>query len=182
MGNLVLVRHGESHGNVDAKHWLDDTINFLTIQGTTEALGCGTTLRHAMGPFDVVFSSKYTRAKHTARVIMEVVRHEGPYLRDPRFNEIGYNEANGEKAESFDQLRRRVMEAHVELIQPYVEKNANILVVSHYHTLKQYMGALTGVPMSGPDKFSPRHAIPYVIDIVNGKLTDKHRTINFPSS
>ena len=71
---LVLVRHGESEGNVrtmDERTWYSlPTHGYpLTERGRAQAAITGTFLRQRFGSFDVRYTSYYVRARETMEIL-----------------------------------------------------------------------------------------------------------------
>lgn len=81
---IILVRHGESEGNV--KHEINDNparIVNLTEKGRSQAAAAGEALR--MHRFTHAYVSEFARAQQTVQIIL---RHQACELRiDPRLNE-----------------------------------------------------------------------------------------------
>lgn len=81
--DLVLVRHGESEGNVameagkagDLRHYTDEYITTpghqwrLTATGRAQAHAIGTWIDDEVGPFDRYYVSPYVRTKETAGLL-----------------------------------------------------------------------------------------------------------------
>ncbi len=82
--NIILVRHGESEGNV--KHEINDNparIVNLTEKGRAQATAAGEALRGRR--FTHAYASEFPRARQTAEIIL---RHQACELRiDSRLNE-----------------------------------------------------------------------------------------------
>ncbi len=81
---IILVRHGESEGNV--KHEINDDparIVNLTVHGQEQAAAAAERLRHI--PFTHAYASQFPRAQQTATILL---RHHKLQLRiDARLNE-----------------------------------------------------------------------------------------------
>lgn len=91
--DLVLVRHGESEGNLaqakslkgdqsawqmEAFHQRHTSLYRLTNVGREQARAAGEWIRKNIGPFDAYYSSEYTRAMETA-VLLGL---KGPWITD----------------------------------------------------------------------------------------------------
>lgn len=93
MGNLVLVRHGQSQWNLENRFtgWEDVP---LTDLGRDEARRSGRLLRDTV--FDQAFTSNLIRADETLRLVLaENRRPDVPVLRDAALNERHYGDLQG---------------------------------------------------------------------------------------
>ena len=93
---IVLVRHGESEGNVDHTAYtrVADPRMPLTARGERQARGAGPRLRALVGPDRAVFAyaSPYRRARQTAKLVLSGLDQgrvqalvEDPRLREQEF-------------------------------------------------------------------------------------------------
>lgn len=74
--NIYVLRHGQSKGNIDWKHYLTvkDCDVELTPLGKLQAAKAGIELAEKVSKDNcVVYSSHYTRAEHTARIISSML-------------------------------------------------------------------------------------------------------------
>lgn len=99
MGNLVLVRHGQSQWNLENRFtgWVDVPI---TEQGAAEAVRAGRALRGVA--FDRAFTSELQRAQQTLDIILKETEKTGiPIERSQALNERHYGDLQGlNKAET----------------------------------------------------------------------------------
>lgn len=151
---ILLIRHGQSHANVNGR--IQGPDDPLTELGRDQARLLGPHLQESYDIDHLVSSSLY-RAHDTASIIAETTRHEITF--DPRFAEImnGYaigmlwtewREANPELAavwgwdvrhadaawpggESGRDVCNRAFAAWDELVERYVHTDNTVAVVSH---------------------------------------------------
>ncbi len=101
MGQLVLLRHGESQWNLENRFtgWIDVP---LSPKGEEEARQAGEKLRVVGVRFDVAFTSVLQRAIHTMEIVFDVLgQHDVPVEKDQALNERHYGELQGlNKAET----------------------------------------------------------------------------------
>jgi 2,3-bisphosphoglycerate-dependent phosphoglycerate mutase len=93
MGNLVLVRHGESQWNLENRFtgWVDVP---LSAKGEEEARAAGEKLQGYT--FDKAFTSVLQRAKNTLKTILEVTGQTGIEIEyDQALNERHYGALQG---------------------------------------------------------------------------------------
>ncbi len=93
MGNLVLVRHGESQWNLENRFtgWVDVP---LSAKGEQEARAAGEKLKGYT--FDKAFTSVLQRANNTLKTILEVTGQTGiPVEYDQALNERHYGALQG---------------------------------------------------------------------------------------
>jgi 2,3-bisphosphoglycerate-dependent phosphoglycerate mutase len=93
MGNLVLVRHGESQWNLENRFtgWVDVP---LSAKGEQEALAAGEKLKGYK--FDKAYTSVLQRANNTLKTILEVTGQTGlPTEYDQALNERHYGALQG---------------------------------------------------------------------------------------
>lgn len=160
MARLTLVRHGESHWNLENRFtgWVDID---LTAKGELEAAAAGRTLRDI--PVDVLFTSVLTRAIRTADIALSEAGIEGlPVHRDQALNERHYGDLQGlnkaETAEKFGaeqvhawrrsydipppngeslkDTQARVAPYYESQIVPLLKAGSNVLVVAHGNSLR----------------------------------------------
>lgn len=74
--NIYVLRHGQSKGNIDWKHYLTvkDCDVELTPLGKLQAARTGIELAEKIGKSNCrIYSSHYTRAEHTASIILSML-------------------------------------------------------------------------------------------------------------
>lgn len=109
--NVVLVRHGESEGNV--QHvlcgWYDVD---LTEKGKEQARNAGSVLKEAGFKFDIAYTSVLTRAQKTLQYILAEMRQTNvPIVPTWRLNERHYGGLTGlSKAELAEKYGEKQLE------------------------------------------------------------------------
>ena len=160
--HLVLVRHGQSEWN--AKNlftgWKDPS---LTEKGIKEAKNAGEKIKEKNISFDIHFTSELKRAQLTGEIILsEINQNSIETIKNIALNERDYGDLSGlnkdESREkwgeeqihiwrrSFDQpppggeslkdTADRVIPYYEKVIEPYLEKNKNILICAHGNSLR----------------------------------------------
>lgn len=165
---LVLVRHGESEWN--KKNIFTGVRNpDLTDKGVIEAVWAGRVLKSEGLSFDVAFTSKLKRARHTLDIILgEIGGDAPPIIEDAAINERDYGELSGlnkEEArdrwgeeqvltwrrsfdtpppggESLKDTAERVLPFYRDNIWPEVAAGKNVLVVAHGNSLRALIMSL----------------------------------------
>ncbi len=101
MGQLVLLRHGESQWNLENRFtgWVDVP---LSPKGEEEARQAGEKLNAVGVRFDMAFTSVLQRAIRTMEIALEVLGQSGvPVTKDQALNERHYGDLQGlDKAET----------------------------------------------------------------------------------
>lgn len=101
MGQLVLLRHGESQWNLENRFtgWVDVP---LSPKGEEEARQAGEKLKAVGVRFDMAFTSVLQRAIRTMEIALEVLGQSGvPVTKDQALNERHYGDLQGlDKAET----------------------------------------------------------------------------------
>lgn len=160
MGQLVLIRHGESQWNLENRFtgWVDVP---LTPKGEQEARDAGKKLRAFR--FDCAFTSVLVRAKETLRLVLEEIGQTTiPIEENQALNERMYGELQGlnktETAqkygdhqvkiwrrsydvpppggESLKDTAERVLPYFENRIRPALLENRTVLVVAHGNSLR----------------------------------------------
>jgi phosphohistidine phosphatase SixA len=132
MSKLVLVRHGESRGNVWSPANRDDRTNFLSKKGHKQAEIAGMELAQDEFEFKTTISSTMTRACQTLVTIMEQfpgLAHQRIHVTDVRLDECR------RKSVSEDH-KIGVYAAMNDLIMPALAEG-NVLCVTHYFTMQR---------------------------------------------
>src|SRR4028119_1391295 len=123
MVELILVRHGESVGNVASADAYSDEQEVIDVAcrdadvplsetGAEQSRGLGDGLRAMPAPPDAVWCSPYVRAQETARIALESAGLDLPIRLDarPRARELGVLERltmRGVQARFPDEAERR---------------------------------------------------------------------------
>ncbi len=131
MSKLVLVRHGESRGNVWSEANREDRTNFLSVKGRKQAEIAGIDLATDDFTFSAVISSSMTRALETTVTIMSEFNaddHIRDYIIEDRLREC-------RKRAVAEEHGIKVFEAMNEVVMPELEKG-DVLCVTHYHTMQ----------------------------------------------
>lgn len=160
MGQLILLRHGQSVWNQENKFtgWMDVA---LSAQGIQEAISAGQRLESI--PIDQVFCSALKRALDTAKIALRAASQENcPMIQDPALNERHYGDLQGlNKAETAkkygdEQVRiwrrsfdvkppggeslkdtcLRVLPYYHQAIEPLLKANKTVLIVAHGNSLR----------------------------------------------
>lgn len=101
MGQLILLRHGESQWNLENRFtgWIDVP---LSPKGEQEARQAGEKLKALGIKFDLAFTSVLQRAIRTMEIVFEVLGQHGvPVEKDQALNERHYGDLQGlNKAET----------------------------------------------------------------------------------
>ena len=156
---LVMVRHGESMGNVDPTAYKDDNRNFLSPHGEIQAQLCGSFLRKNNHTFDRVISSNLTRARQTTLILLRYLAPDAAHHweNQPRYNELFGNAL-------LDEAGPRAQIAQG--IQEIIAGTGSVLLVSHYYVMQEIFNALPVLPRniaSHGGKHVP-NAVPFVWD------------------
>jgi len=163
MGQIVLLRHGESQWNLENRFtgWVDVP---LSPKGEEEARSAGLKLKSCR--FDCAFTSVLIRANETLRIVLEAIGQTNiPIEKDQALNERMYGDLQGlNKAEtakqygeqqvkiwrrsydvrppggeSLEDTAHRVIPYYVRAIEPCLKKGENILIVAHGNSLRALM-------------------------------------------
>jgi 2,3-bisphosphoglycerate-dependent phosphoglycerate mutase len=95
MGQLVLLRHGESQWNLENRFtgWIDVP---LSPKGEQEARQAGEKLKALGVQFDIAFTSVLQRAIRTMEITFDVLgQHNVPVEKDQALNERHYGDLQG---------------------------------------------------------------------------------------
>ncbi|CAF1590675.1 unnamed protein product, partial [Didymodactylos carnosus] len=157
---IILIRHGESQGNVDHQVYatVPDSQLELTAKGRAQAVDAGKRLKKIIGDESLyVYLSPYRRSKETFEGIQESINKQIINIReDPRIREqewgnfmdpekrqheleerekVGsffYRFRNGESgADVYDRCTLFLDTIHRQLSSGYYASTGNILIVSH---------------------------------------------------
>lgn len=184
-GSLVLVRHGQSHWNLENRFtgWVDIGI---TEHGEYEARCCGTHLQHLR--FDLAYTSNLQRAQQTLQVILKTMQHpEIPIEKHAALNERHYGDLQGlNKAEMVEkhgekqvQLWRRSYHVQppggeslhdtVQRVKPYLYdrilpsiKGKKVLLVAHGNSIRAISMLLEEIHPDEIVKLEIGHCTPIV--------------------
>ncbi|CAN7710281.1 2,3-bisphosphoglycerate-dependent phosphoglycerate mutase [Neorhizobium tomejilense] len=165
---LVLVRHGQSDGNLNDMFtgWKDPG---LTPQGVLEARWAGRVLAHEHLSFSIAFTSKLKRAQHTLDIILnEVGQPSLNVIQAKELNERDYGDLTGLKkeearsvwgkeqvekwhrsyvvappgGESLRDTGARVLPYFITEILPRTLRGEKVLIVAHGNSLRVLIMAL----------------------------------------
>ncbi|MBL8295614.1 MAG: 2,3-bisphosphoglycerate-dependent phosphoglycerate mutase [Bryobacterales bacterium] len=159
---LVLLRHGQSIWNVEQR-FTGSTDVPLTELGVAEARRAGEVLRESGYAFDLVFTSRLSRARQTAREALMVMGLPDIEVRhDARLNERSFGILEGmrfvdaaarygepwgqpwlwglrpEGGESLDDLMERLRPLWQTDIHDAVTAGRKVLVVAHGNTIRAF--------------------------------------------
>lgn len=169
-GYLVLVRHGQSMGNAWEEAYRNSEMNFLTELGQTQAKLAGLKLNQTGMRFDHMYCSGMLRARHTLAILAHTLddwRRE--FLVDERFNEKIPTEsifAAGERETPENEHHDRVVEGYEIMILPSLKSGQNVLLVSHYYTMKvlfKHLGVRLDKLWGSADHIP--NAVPFIWDL-----------------
>lgn len=169
-----MVRHGESHWNVEARYQ-GHADSGLTEQGRTQAAQAARTLVEEVGEVDVVWSSDLPRARDTAQAYADLTGAR--VIEDVRLRELGVGSWSGRTlaeiaeefpdvvaaslagldprrggGETFAEQRVRVVECLEEIASKDLEK---ALVFSHGGSIRVAAAHAAGVPSPGHHTMAP---------------------------
>lgn len=198
MAYLALVRHGESEWNAKGL-WTGWTDIKLTEKGKEQAREAANALEDIK--FNVAYTSKLERAKHTLEEIEEALNYSNlPSIEDAALNERDYGKLTGERKEDikakygeeqFIKLRRgwdvpisggetlkdvynRVVPYYQKNILPNLKSGENVLVVAHGNSLRALVKDLENISDEDVSKLEIEicEVRIYQID-ENGRVTNK---------
>lgn len=200
MGQLVLLRHGESQWNLENRFtgWVDVP---LSPKGEEEARQAGEKLKAVGVRFDMAFTSVLQRAIRTMEIALEVLGQSGvPVTKDQALNERHYGDLQGldktETAKKFgdeqvhiwrrsydiappggeslkDTAARTLpyFEAH---ILPEVKAGKSILVAAHGNSLRSLVMSLDQLTKEQVLELNLGTGVPIVYELdEQGKVKSK---------
>ena len=179
---LVLLRHGQSLGNVWEHFYNNDHTNFLSLTGIMQSLKAGEFLNSLCIDFDKVISSEMNRARLTASIVSQMMgdhlRRDEHIIIDGRLNERGWEHKPIEQPDkTWDQMESK--EEHWERVKSYIDDELrpllgkeNILVVSHGITMNVLLAELCPDFIDLDYEKHVENAIPYFLQYNNGELVD----------
>ncbi|MBI3249854.1 MAG: 2,3-bisphosphoglycerate-dependent phosphoglycerate mutase [Deltaproteobacteria bacterium] len=200
MGQLVLLRHGESQWNLENRFtgWVDVP---LSPKGEQEARQAGEKLKAAGVRFDLVFTSVLQRAIRTMEIALEVLGQSGlPVERDQALNERHYGDLQGlNKAEtakkfgdeqvhiwrrsydvappggeSLKDTAARTLPYFEAKILPAVQAGHNVLVAAHGNSLRSVVMHLDRLTREQVLELNLGTGVPIVYEIdAEGKVLKK---------
>jgi 2,3-bisphosphoglycerate-dependent phosphoglycerate mutase len=200
MGQLVLLRHGESQWNLENRFtgWIDVP---LSPKGEEEARQAGEKLKAAGVRFDLAFTSVLQRAIHTLEIVLDVLgqRHI-PVEKDQALNERHYGDLQGlnkaETAKKFGEEQVHIWRRSYDVappggeslkdtaartlpyfeanILPEVKAGKNVLVSAHGNSLRSLVMHLDQLTREQVLELNLGTGVPIVYEIDNeGKVTGK---------
>lgn len=188
---LVLVRHGQSMGNAWDPAYKNPEMNFLTELGEAQVRLSGIKLRATGMRFNTMISSRITRARHTLAILAHTIGDwQREFILDNRFNErIPTNATFGPGEEETPEVDHRttVKDGFESVVRPALAQG-NVLLVSHYYTMKvlfEHLAVKYGLSLSklwgGTDHIP--NAIPFIYDITDpfGKVVVLNDETRVPS-
>lgn len=200
MGQLVLLRHGESQWNLENRFtgWVDVP---LSPKGEQEARQAGEKLKAAGVRFDLVFTSVLQRAIRTMTIALEVLgQSDLPVEQDQALNERHYGDLQGlNKAETAKQFgeeqvhiwRRsydvpppggeslqdtaaRTLPYFEAKILPVIKAGRNVLVAAHGNSLRSIVMHLDQLTREQVLDLNLGTGVPILYDIdAEGKVLKK---------
>ena len=170
--NLILVRHGQSEWN--AKNlftgWKDPG---LTELGLKEASNAAELIKTQEITFDLMFTSKLSRAQKTGAIILEGIdQSQVPTIKNKALNERDYGSLAGlnkddarekwgeeqvhiwrrsfdippPEGESLKDTAERVLPYFKAEIMPKIKDGLNILIAAHGNSLRALIMELDSIP------------------------------------
>lgn len=200
MGQLVLLRHGESQWNLENRFtgWVDVP---LSPKGEQEARQAGEKLKAAGVRFDLVFTSVLQRAIQTMEIALEVLGQSGlPVERDQALNERHYGDLQGlnkaETAKKFGEEQVHIWRRSYDVpppggeslqdtaartlpyfeakILPVVKAGRNVLVAAHGNSLRSVVMHLDRLTREQVLELNLGTGVPIVYEInAEGKVLKK---------
>ena len=149
--DLVLARHGQSHGNLDRSLGQDTD---LTDLGRQQAARLGTWLEGQGYQFSALYASPLRRAHQTAEIVSAHLGLEVILDADLRETEVPYLERLPERTEplgveapppfsaEYEQMRARVARATARILAE--NEAGQVLVVAHGGTLGTMVRTILG--------------------------------------
>lgn len=189
MINLVLLRHGQSMTNAGL-HVDNDEQNILTMKGIHDTLRHAGNFRTLFPnlQFDRVFVSPMYRAKQTALNFLTAIENKAidiTVLDDLRERTYGFtsflkiedlikqfgqaevdsweldlNATPGVTGESIQMMYDRVIPAYEQHVLPSLGNDQNVLVVSHYYTMKCLQSHIQFGNIKMAPLFEPKNCLP----------------------
>ena len=108
---IILLRHGESQGNIDKQcyQYIPDNLIQLTARGREQAAEAGRRLKALVGDESVLFyTSPFLRSQQTFRIISRSFQpHQYRVREDPRIREQEWGNLQQQPAAMSDMLRER---------------------------------------------------------------------------
>jgi 2,3-bisphosphoglycerate-dependent phosphoglycerate mutase len=166
--SLVLVRHGQSEGNLKNIFTGWDDLS-PTERGISEARAVGQRLQTLGVSFDVAFTSMLRRAWQSCSIVLKAMgQSDVPEFRDPALNERNYGDLTGLNkdeararwgeaqvhlwrrsyevpppgGESLKDTSARVLPFFIQAILPRVMRGERTLVVAHGNSLRSLVMVL----------------------------------------
>jgi len=200
MGQLVLLRHGESQWNLENRFtgWVDVP---LSPKGEEEARQAGEKLKAVGIRFDLIFTSVLQRAIRTMEITLEVLgQHNLPVEKDQALNERHYGDLQGlNKAEtaqkfgeeqvhiwrrsydiappggeSLQDTAARTLPYYEAKILPAVKVGKTVLVSAHGNSLRSMVMHLDQLTKEQVLELNLGTGVPIVYEIdEQGKVRDK---------
>jgi 2,3-bisphosphoglycerate-dependent phosphoglycerate mutase len=187
MGNLVLIRHGQSQWNLENRFtgWVDVELSDLGIE---EAHNAGKILSNHNFEFDYLFTSVLKRAINTADIILEEMNITNiTTFRDEALNERHYGDLQGlnkddigrqygldqlkiwrrsydippPNGESLKMTQERVMPYYYSEIEPLLKAGKNVLVAAHGNSLRSMIMNLEQISENEITELNIPTAVPY---------------------
>jgi len=153
MNYIILIRHGESEGNV--KHMIShDPESFpLTEKGVEQSRLVGKGLKNLK--IDTIYSSPILRCRQTAQIIAEYLKC--PIVYDERITERFFGKFNNRRVEMLDWKTFLIDEASKRSVEGWDQiysrinnlmeevKGRNVIVVSHYDIIRAFIAKRLGL-------------------------------------
>jgi bisphosphoglycerate-dependent phosphoglycerate mutase len=185
MNKLILVRHGQSTGNVDEKmYYYPDSVVCLTELGVRQAIECGNTLKSmnfkwGLGHNFQAFSSQYTRAKQTGRIVLDIMGFPGKEIIPVAgLNEMSHGDGHEiappkndpyiapRNGENMIMVRERLGFWFDHNIS-YLLTESDVILFMHYGSLRGLASHILKLSDNDMMNINVRNAVPYVYERQN---------------
>ncbi|MGE0683097.1 MAG: 2,3-diphosphoglycerate-dependent phosphoglycerate mutase [Candidatus Binatia bacterium] len=200
MGQLVLLRHGESQWNLENRFtgWVDVP---LSPKGEEEARQAGEKLKAAGVHFNIAFTSVLRRAIHTMEITLDVLGQSNiPIEKDQALNERHYGDLQGlnkaETAKKFGEEQVHIWRRSYDVappggeslkdtaartlpyfeakILPEVKSGKTVLVAAHGNSLRSLVMQLDQLTQQQVLELNLGTGVPIVYEIDSeGKVRNK---------
>ncbi len=160
MSIIVLFRHGEGRHNIE--RFFDckpDSIIGLTENGKDMVKESAINLKNEINTNDIqIYSSPLLRARETADIISKILNVDNIII-DNRLKEVQMGTYNGKNVSEFPYDIYDIQHGHTYEGENYddvdnriisffddINKNKNILIVSHALPIREMIRIITGIP------------------------------------
>lgn len=163
MRKLILVRHGQSLGNIDPKFYkLPDSAISLSPRGVHQSVAAANILKNHLNKNSRIFTSRYCRAIQTSNIVQDLLDIR-ECIQDFRLNEVSLKE-------SMILAQLRMSSFYKEQLLPSLCETDTVLFF-HHNIMKSLIKIMFDLPdhdMYGLNIYG-ENAKPYIfeVDLVN---------------